>query len=134
MEVKALNDLGKRIAISEAQSRAVSAWWEAFKRVKNADTRLHNAVIDAAAAEYVKFSDEITHQALDADEATQANQPEATHVVLADIAKWQRLRRVLETIEINLGDQWSEFLAWARSAVPQRAHELLALSDLEQIE
>jgi hypothetical protein len=130
-ELQALNELGQRIGISEGQSRAVSAWWDAFKRVPSADKRLHDSRIDELAADYVQFSDEITRQALDADEETGVDELEATHIVLANIAQWQRLRPALTAIQVALEDRWPEFLNWARSVVPQRAQDLLSAHDLD---
>jgi hypothetical protein len=130
-ELQALNRLGHRIGISEGQSGAVSAWWAAFKRVASADKRLHDSPIDELVTDYVHFSDEITHQALDADEEAGVDELEATHVLLANIAQWQRLRPVLIAMQAAVGDRWPEFLNWARSVVPQRAQDLLSAHDLD---
>lgn len=130
-EIRVLNDLGKRLVPSEAQWLAITAWREAFKRTGQAPGSLGTKRVRQIAEDYVRFSDEITRRALEADEVEALNEAEATHVELADMAQWQRLRRALHAIQNELGDRWQDFLAWSRSVVPQRAQQLLAIAELE---
>jgi hypothetical protein len=130
-EIKALNDLGNRIVPSEQQWRSLTAWRRAFSKFDEAPARLRNPGAGSLMREYVQFSVDLSRQAIDADEEEELDEADATHVALANIAQWRRLRPTLSLIETLFGEHWGEFLSWARRKVPTRAADLLPISEIE---
>jgi len=131
-DVQAFGDLGNRIVESHSQFLATGAWSHVLKRLHEASPTFHLEDLDEPITDYLRFADDIGRHAIDADFLSELDPLEGTHAQLATTAQWQRLRLLLQAIEVGLGEQREAFLAWARSVEPSRAEFLVPLADLEK--